>query len=80
MEILGKMKVDYVSQKSGKRVVGSNIWVSDDITSPNGLGKTCDKVYVSDSVIHYNDIQFSKVELFYNKYGQVQQIKFLGDK
>lgn len=76
MKIVGKMKVDYVSNKTGKRVLGSNIFVVDDITSANGVGLLTDKIYVSDSVIKFDDIKLAPVNLLYNRYGQVSEMRF----
>ena len=76
MKIVGKMRVDYVSNKTGKRVIGSNIFVVDDIKSENGVGLLTDKVYVSDNVIKYDDIKLAPVNLLYNRYGQVSEMRF----
>lgn len=77
VQITGKMKVDYVSKKTGKPVLGSNIFVAEPIKSDYGEGHMVDKLFVSEQDIPYSSIEINKkCEVVYDKYGRVREIRY----
>ena len=77
VQISGKMKVDYVSKKTGRQVTGTNIFVAEQIKSDYGEGIMVDKLFVSESDIPYNTIELSKkCDIVYDKYGRVREIRY----
>lgn len=77
VQISGKMKVDYVSKKTGRQVTGTNIFVAEQIKSDYGEGIMVDKLFVSESDIPYSTIELSKkCDIVYDKYGRVREIRY----
>lgn len=78
MKIVGMEKVDYVSKKSGQRVLGTILHVAQDIPNEKGFGIKVFAEYLSGEVEERVRDSFSvgdDVELFYNRYGRVSDIK-----
>lgn len=72
----GKMRVNYTSKNTGRLVDGTNIFVAEPISSEYGEGCLVDKVFVSSTVMKYEDIQLGKCEVAYDKYGHVKDIRY----
>lgn len=71
MEVVGIEKVDYVSKKTGKPVRGINLHMCHNSEKVEGLA-VC-----TEFISERNDINVKvgdKVELLYNKYGQVIKV------
>ena len=77
VQITGKMKVDYVSKKTGRQVIGTNIFVAEPIKSDYGEGHMVDKLFVSESDIPYTSIDINKkCDVVYDIYGRVREIRY----
>lgn len=78
MQLIGIKRVDYVSLKTGKRVLGWNLYLTynlNDDNSEQGIG--CQREFISESV--FSDAPWamigSNVTILYNKYGHVNSIR-----
>lgn len=78
MKLIGIKRVDYVSQKTGKRVLGWNLYLSFPLQNNNleqGFG--CQREFISESVLDNApwDLIGTEITLFYNKYGNVEYFR-----
>lgn len=72
MIILGFEKVDYISKKTNKQVLGTRLHMS--YTSDKIDGQGVESVFVSNLLCEGLSIG-DEIELLYNKYGNVAEIK-----
>lgn len=70
MKVVGIEKVDYVSKKSGARVVGSILHLSQDIPADKGCGVKVFAEFVKNELVQ-DIVVGDEVKLFYNRYGKV---------
>lgn len=78
MKLIGIKRVDYVSQKSGKRVLGWNLFLTYPLQDSNleqGFG--CEREFVSESILDVApwDLIGKELTILYNKYGNVDSIR-----
>ena len=78
MNLLGIKKVDYVSQKTGKNVLGWNLYLSFPLQNNNlEQGYGCQREFISAS--HFDDAPWDligkQITILYNKYGNVDSIR-----
>lgn len=78
MKLIGIKRVDYVSQKTGKNVLGWNLYLTYPLKDDNqnhGLG--CQREFISASV--FNDAPWeligTEITVSYNKYGNVDSVR-----
>ena len=75
--IEGIERVDYISKKTNKRVVGCVLYLSSPLDENRGVGKKTDRVYVSeDKIIPCGidlDVGF-EIDFLYDRYGNVAKI------
>lgn len=70
-EVIGLEDVNYISKKTGKPVTGKKLHLTYD--SEKVLGCAVESVFVNKEV--YEDVKAGdKIELFYNKFGQVDKM------
>lgn len=79
-KVLGIEVVDYVSKKTGNRIVGRNLHVCCDFGSKQ-IERGC-QGYRTESVYIKNDMcpdlkVGDQVEFLYNRYGSVEEMKML---
>lgn len=72
-KIIGIKKVDYVSKRTGKPVVGLSLYLTE--ADKDVLGLSCEEIYVSSASNAYDDAKLcalgDDVEVGYNKYKQI---------
>lgn len=78
MKLIGIKRVDYVSQKTGKRVLGWNLFGTYPLLDDNleqGLG--CIREFISESAFDVApwDLIGTDITILYNKYGHVESIR-----
>lgn len=74
--VVGIQNVDYVSKRTNQRVLGRQVYLLYPIDEKKGVGNSCESVYIGSNVdvpISIND----EIELFYNKFGSVVDIKIV---
>lgn len=72
--VVGIQNVDYVSKRTNQRVVGKQVYLLYPIDPKKGEGNSCESVYIGSNVdvdIRVND----EIDLFYNKFGSVVDVK-----
>lgn len=75
-KIVGIESVNYVSKKTGRPVVGQNLYVACLDSKPNLVGYTACKVYVSSNVIGIPVLSVNDyVDIFFDHSGYVQKIE-----
>ena len=74
-KVLGKQIVDYTSSKTGQRVQGINLHCM--YSQKNVEGDAVEKLYVSSNVdspiVNVGD----EVDVFYNRFGSVEEVRLL---
>lgn len=78
MKLIGIKRVEYVSQRTGNRVLGWNLYLTFPLKDNNleqGIG--CMREFISDSIIDVApyDLIGNDITLLYNKYGNVDSIR-----
>lgn len=78
MKLIGIKRVDYVSQKTSKRVLGWNLYFTFPLQNNNlEQGQGCQREFISES--NFDDAPWDLVEsdvtIFYNKYGNVEFLR-----
>ena len=78
MKLIGVKRVDYVSVKTGKRVLGWNLYLTyplKDNNEEHGYG--CEREFISESVFDVApwDLIGTELTILYNKYGNVDSIR-----
>lgn len=78
MKLLGIKRVDYVSQKTGKNVLGWNLYLSFPLQNNNlEQGYGCQREFISGS--NFDDAPWDligeELTIFYNKYGNVEYFR-----
>lgn len=74
MVVVGIEKVDYVSKKTGKRVIGIKLHLTEEKPDNQNLqGSLAESVYIPANVDC--DVKLGQnVEIFYDKYGHVTSV------
>lgn len=78
MKLIGIKRADYISKKTGKRVLGWNLYFTYPLQDNNlehGLG--CDREFISESIFDVApwDLIGTEITVLYNKYGNVDSIR-----
>lgn len=72
-EVVGIEKVDYVSKKTQKQVVGVKLHLIFETENVNGFA--CESVYVPERVDCIGDVKVGdKVKIYYDRYGSVEDL------
>lgn len=72
-KVVGIKNVDYVSKKTGRNVQGTELHVL--YNDNNVSGKAVDKIYCSKNIV-LKDVHIDcEIDVFYNKFGQVDFIQ-----
>ena len=74
VKIIGIENVNYTSKRTGNEVRGKKIYYIQPLNEKKGKGYLCDSVFVSNEIAENIDIDF-EVELLFNKYGNVVDIR-----
>ena len=79
VKILGIQKVDYVSKKSGRQVTGTTLHgVVKDGRPQEGLtGERVESIFVSTSTPLPKLAVDDEVNIFYNRYGSVDEVQLV---
>lgn len=76
--IIGIEHRSYVSKKSGKKVEGFNLYLSQQVEDKNVLGVRCFSEWISPDM-YSDEIEVgSTVSLCYNRFGRVAGVQVLG--
>lgn len=78
MKLIGVKRVDYVSQKTGKRVLGWNLYLTYPLHDNNlEQGYGCEREFISESIFDDApwDLIGTDITILYNKYGNVDSIR-----
>ena len=73
--VLGIQQVNYTSAKTGQRVQGESLHCK--YTQKNVVGEAVEKIYVSSNINGPVVSVGDEVEIFYNKYGAVEEIRLV---
>lgn len=74
VRIIGIEDVHYTSKRTGNEVRGKKLYYTQPLSEKKGKGLSCDSVFVSNEIAQDIDIDF-EVELLFNKYGNVVDIR-----
>ena len=74
--IEGIERVDYISKKTKKRVLGAVLYISSPLDEKRGNGRKTDRVYVSDKICPNGAALKigTEVNFLYDRYGGVAKI------
>ena len=74
--VMGKENINYISKRTQKPVIGVKIYVTYPLRGERGVGDGCDTFFVSSSLV--SDVLVGdQIEILFNKYGTVADIKKL---
>lgn len=73
--VLGIQQVNYTSAKTGQKVQGENLHCK--YTQKNVVGEAVEKIYVSSNIDSPVVSVGDEVEVFYNKFGRVEEIRLV---
>lgn len=73
--VVGLRRVDF-SDDSGKRITGYSLYVSRD-GGPGMQGEECLKIFVSDRVLPSVPGVGDQIQIYYNRYGKVQEVEII---
>lgn len=78
--IIGKSSVSFTNEQTGKPVVGTKIFYCTKISSDRGSGFWCEKAFVRNSVVPYDQIVIGKeCEILYDRFGKVSGIRYIDE-
>lgn len=76
MLILGIEDVNYISKKTNKQVIGKRLHMS--FTNEKIIGQGVESVFISSIICDANALTIGdNIELLYNKYGQVTDVRII---
>ena len=78
MKIIGFERSDF-STADGKSITGCNVYISRDIAPGKGKGQAVERIYLSDAKAEKMGIDLAadvgkNIQVFYNRFGKVDQI------
>ena len=74
-KVIGIEKVDYKSRRTGNQVRGTNLYVQYPSEQRDGLVVVrCDRLYVKDSIDCSTLSPGDDVEIYYNRFGNVDSL------
>lgn len=74
--VVGFRHVDFEDQKTGKRVVGVSLFLERPFEKAEQGYETM-KIFINPEIVRYHPQLSDDIELYYNKYGRVSDIKVL---
>ena len=74
-KVIGLKGYDFVNDKTGERVQGIKLYLT--YTDDKVNGYACDNVNISLAKFDENIKPGSSVNVFYNKYGKVEQVQLI---
>lgn len=84
VRLVGKEKIDYISKKTNKAVVGIKLHCSTPIDSQNVEGCVCDSFYIGSASECYDSVCKlpinSDINITYNRYGSIENVVLMGKK
>lgn len=73
--VLGKQQVNYTSAKTGQKIKGENLHCK--YVQKNVEGEAVEKIYISSNINSPVVSVGDEVEIFYNKFGGVEEVRLV---